>query len=228
MKIHSAAPAYPVGDDYICEGSGVPRAREGGKERSRPPGRRDGELSESAQEMRRESASRYPEEGGWAPIPRRAARQAQWAHAHAARSVGSPYDEGEPDPGTRSRGAERWSAGRAPGKDPRRRRRAPRAGEGPTAADPRRRRREPRARGAEGDRRSGGPSGASGPGGRRSRRGPRGGEGPPGGGAARSRSGAKTGRPAGRPEKANMITRSAGTARVSAEGQREQRVGQGC
>ena len=121
MKIHSATPAYPIWDDYICEESGVPRAREGGKERSRPPGRRGGELSESAQEMRRESASRYPEEGGWAPIPRRAARQAQWAHAHAARSVGSPYDEGEPDPGTRSRGAERWSAGRAPGRDPRRR-----------------------------------------------------------------------------------------------------------
>ena len=62
-----------------------------------------------------------PRRGGWAPIPRRAARQAQRPHAHAARSVGSPYDEGEPDPGTRSRGAERWSAGRAPGRDPRRR-----------------------------------------------------------------------------------------------------------
>ena len=114
-----------------------------------------------------------PRRGGWAPIPRRAARRAQWAHAHAARRVGSPYDDGEPDPGTRSRGAERWSAGRAPGKDPRRRRRTPRAGEGPTPAEQRSRGAEGAEQGAELEPSGGGVRNRRSPGAERRRRGPR-------------------------------------------------------
>ncbi len=138
-----------------------------------------------------------------AAIQRKATQRAQWAHAHAARRGGQP-GEVKSRPCTQARDAESRCAGSAQGRDPRRRRRA-------------------RLRSGVEDR-----PGSAGSKCVAARRGPRAGARTPGGGAARSWSGAKAGRPAGLPDKAIRGTRDwtcKGQCRVATK---DKWVGQGC